>query len=111
METHFPNVESSETRVAVDRILADLRTLARDAEELLNATAGDASEKASAARARLSAALEKAWGTCSDLQEQGLTVARAAARKADDAIRARPYESIGIAFGAGLLLGVLLKRK
>lgn len=111
METHFPNVETSETRVAIDRIMGDLRMLARDAEDLLNATAGDASEKASAARARLSAALEKARGTCSELQEQGLTAAKAAARRADEVIRARPYESIGVAFGAGLLLGVLLNRK
>jgi ElaB/YqjD/DUF883 family membrane-anchored ribosome-binding protein len=111
METHFPNVESSETRVAFDRVLGDLRTLARDAEELLNATAGDASETASAARARLTAALEKAWGTCTELQDHGFTAAKAAARKADDAIRTRPYESIGIAFGVGMLLGALLKRK
>lgn len=111
METHFPNVESSETRVAVDRILGDLRMLARDAESLLNATAGDASEKATAARARLTAALEKAQNTCSELHEQGITAAKAAARRADEAIRARPYESIGIAFGAGLLLGALLNRK
>lgn len=111
METHFPNVETSETRVAIDRILGDLRMLARDADDLLNATAGDASEKATAARARLASALEKAKATCSDLQDQGITAAKAAARKADDAIRSHPYESIGVAFGAGLLLGVLLNRK
>lgn len=33
------------------------------------------------------------------------------AKATDRAIRANPYSSLGIAFGAGLLLGVLIKRK
>ena len=35
----------------------------------------------------------------------------AAAKKADTIIRDHPYESIGVAFGVGLLLGVLVTRK
>ena len=37
--------------------------------------------------------------------------AKAAAKRADTVIRDHPYESIGIAFGIGLLVGVLVKRK
>jgi ElaB/YqjD/DUF883 family membrane-anchored ribosome-binding protein len=48
--------------------MADLKALAGDAEALIRATADDASEKAKEARARLSAAVEKAKTTCFDLR-------------------------------------------
>ena len=33
------------------------------------------------------------------------------AKKTDEAIRSHPYESIGIAFGVGVLIGVLIGRR
>ena len=91
--------------------MADLKALASDSEDLLRATAGDVSEKAKEARVRVMAALERAKATYAELQEHGLESARAAARKADDTIRTHPYESIGLALGLGILIGVLLKRR
>ena len=110
METHFPDMDDAHSRLARERVMADLRALAADAEALLRATADDAGEKAKEARERLTAALAKARATCEEWQAQGLESARAAAKKADDTIRAHPYESIAIGFGVGLLLGALLKR-
>ena len=111
METHFPNMENSHTRLARERVMADLKALAGDAETLLRATADDASDKAKDARARLSAAVEKAKTTYADLQERSIETAKEAVKKADDTVRAHPYESIAVAFGVGLLLGALLRRK
>lgn len=111
METHFPNMETSQSRQARERVMADLRTLASDAEDLLKATAGDVSDKAKEARTRVSAALDRAKTTYADLQEHGVESARAAAKQADEAIRSHPYESVGIAFGLGLLLGAVLRRR
>lgn len=111
METHFANMEATDSAQARERVLADLRTLARDSEALLKATAGDVSEKAKEARARLSAALERAKATCEELQGQALETARAAVKKADTVIREHPYESIGVAFGIGVLIGVLIGRR
>ena len=111
METHFPDMEPSNSRIARERVMADMRTLARDAESLLKATADDVSEKAREARTRLMSAIERAKSTYDDMQAQGLESARAAAVKADETIRAHPYESLGVAFGIGVLLGVLLRRK
>ena len=91
--------------------MADLRTLTHDAEDLLKATVGDASEKATEARTRLGAALARAKSTCEEMQEQTIVTAKAAAKKADTVIRDHPYESIGVAFGIGLLIGVLGTRK
>jgi ElaB/YqjD/DUF883 family membrane-anchored ribosome-binding protein len=104
-------MENSQSRLARERVMADLKTLASDADDLLRATASDVSEKAKDARSRVMAALERAKANYSELQEQGLESARAAAMKADDAIRTHPYESIGIAFGLGILVGVVLRRR
>jgi ElaB/YqjD/DUF883 family membrane-anchored ribosome-binding protein len=97
----------SESDVSRDKIKDDLRTLMTDAEGLIKATAGDMSEKAKAARVRLSDAVEKAKITYSRLEEKTV----AAAKATDKVIRDHPYESLGIAFGVGLLIGVLVARK
>jgi ElaB/YqjD/DUF883 family membrane-anchored ribosome-binding protein len=111
METHFENMEHSHSNLARERVVADLKSLVRDSEDLLKATAGDMSEKARETRARVTAALERAKSTCSEMQEETLAKAKEVARKADTMVRAHPYESIGVAFGVGLLIGVLVNRK
>lgn len=111
METHFPTMENSQSRLARERVMADLKTLASDAEDLLKATAGDVSDKAKDARLRVSAALDRAKTTYADLQEHGIESARAAVKQADETIRSHPYESVGIAFGLGILIGAVLRRR
>ncbi|HOW63765.1 MAG TPA: DUF883 family protein [Candidatus Paceibacterota bacterium] len=111
METHFDNMERAQNEVARERIMEDLKSLARDAEELLKVTAGDVSEKTKEARSKLASALERAKASCQQMEERALASAKDAARKADMAIRSHPYESIGLAFGLGLLIGVLVGRK
>ena len=85
----------------------DLKALIQDAEELLKATAGDAGEKVKDARSRLTRAIESAKTTCGQLPERTAQAARAA----DVAIRGHVYETIGVAFGVGLLIGVLVGRR
>jgi ElaB/YqjD/DUF883 family membrane-anchored ribosome-binding protein len=82
-------------------------SLADDARELLAATAGMAETKVVEARRRLHAALERgkeAWG---DLQDKAVEKAKVA----DEVIRDHPYHSIGVAFGVGALLGILMARR
>lgn len=106
METFFENIERSNSNVPRDKVKEDLRVLVRDAEALLKATAGDMSDQAKEARSRLGEALEKAKATCHRLEEKTVQ----AAKTTDVVIRAHPYESMGIAFGVGLLIGVLVAR-
>ena len=95
------------TQQANERLASDLKALMRDAEELMKATAGQAGEKVTEMRSRLAAAIESAKATCHRLEEKTV----AAAKVTDRTIREHPYESIGIAFGVGLLVGVLVGRK
>jgi len=107
METVFEEMQAAQGDVSRERVKEDLRVLVRDAEELLKATAGDVSEKAKEARSRLKETLEQAKVTCSRLQDRTV----AAAKATDKVIREHPYESIGAAFGVGLLIGVLVSRR
>lgn len=94
-------------KASTDRLVTDLKAVAHDAEDLLHASAGEISEKAHEARARLGLALERAKEACERLEEKAV----ASAKATDKVIRDHPYQSIGIAFGIGALIGVLVARK
>jgi ElaB/YqjD/DUF883 family membrane-anchored ribosome-binding protein len=106
METHFEGMES-ETTVSRQKIKEDIRTLLHDAEELLKITAGDMSEKAKEARARLGTAMQNARETCKKLEAKTAAAMKATAK----CIREHPYQSMGVAFGIGLVVGLLISRK
>ena len=91
---------------ANQRLSKDLKVMMHDAEELLKATAGDAGEKVKEVRGRLSAALESSKANFERLQNDTVEAAKAT----DHVIREHPYESMGIALGIGLLVGVLAGR-
>ncbi len=72
-----------------EKLMADLRAVVRDAENLIGAVAAESGER-----------LENA--------EAG---AREAAREVDAQVRRNPWAAVGIAAAAGLVLGLLLGRK
>ena len=94
-------------RTETDKLVKDLKTAANDAEELIKATTGEIGEKSREARLRLKTALETARESCEALQEKAVEGAKAT----DRTIRTHPYESLGVALGVGVLLGLLLARK
>jgi len=57
-------------------------------------------------RGRLENVIEKAKAVCERLQDQ----TTAAAKATDKTIREHPYQALGIAFGLGVLIGVLAAR-
>lgn len=63
------------------------------------------SEK-SQVRVKLENVIEKAQEVCQRLQDQTATAAKAT----DKTIREHPYQVMGVAFGLGLLIGVLVSR-
>ena len=97
----------NETDDATEKLLQELREVVEDGEELLRAGSHELSSTGAAARERLSAALDAARETGRQLQERTI----AGAKTADRAIRGNPYQSIGVAFGLGVLMGVLLRRR
>ena len=90
-----------------DRLVGDLKRVVRHSEELLQTTADTVGDKAHEIRERLNDALEEAKDTCHKLEDKTIEGARAA----DKTIREHPWQSIGLAFGIGLLIGALVTRK
>ena len=101
METYFDNMTAQEG--TGEKLLADLKVLVQDAEALVKAAGGNLAEKS---RTELHATLERLKVAASRAQDK----AAAGAARADRLVRDHPYESIGLAFGIGLLIGVMLKR-
>src|ERR1044071_3063334 len=89
------------------KIVSDMGTLAEDARALMAATADVAGEKVSAARKRLAAALESGKEFCGSVCDKAVEGAKAT----DEAVREHPYHTMGIAFGVGILIGVLVTRQ
>ena len=98
---------AEEIEASTEKLLQDLKAVVRDGEELLRAGAKDLSERGMAARERLAAALEVAKQTRQKLQDRAVVGAHAT----DRLIREHPYQSVGLAFGIGMLLGVLVNRR
>ncbi len=92
---------------ATDRLVTDLKRLVRDSEDLLHTTKDAVGDKAQEVRERLTDALDATKRTCRDLEGKAIEGAKAA----DKTIREHPYQTIGVAFGVGLLIGVLVARK
>ena len=99
--------ESNQNDVTMRKLVQDFKVVMQDAESLAKATAGDLGEKARDARNRLAASLESAKANFHKLEDKAIEGAKAT----DRVIREHPYESLGVAFGIGLLVGVLVGRK
>ena len=82
------------------------QTLAGETEELMDSNA-EQGEKLAELRARLDSAIESAKVAAQRLQEKTV----AAAKATDQCIRDHPYQTLGVAFGLGLLIGVLVGRR
>jgi len=85
----------------------DMGTLAEDARALVAATADVAGEKVEEARKRLSAALENGREIYGRVRAKAVE----GAKVADQTVRENPYQSMGIAFGVGALIGYLVSRR
>ena len=99
------------TDVSKDKLVADMKVVISDAEELLKATASAAGDRVSAARTRMEDSLRTARVKLAEAQEVMVDKAKAAARATDDYVHANPWRSVGIAAGAGLVIGMLISRR
>ena len=89
------------------KVLTDLKQVVEDSEELLMDSASAVGEKAHQLRERLTRRLETARATCRRIEEK----AKDGAKATDKVIREHPYQSLGVALGVGIVIGLLLKRK
>ncbi|MCZ6755148.1 MAG: DUF883 family protein [Gemmatimonadetes bacterium] len=97
--------------VTRDKIIADLKALMADADALVRATAGQASEKVAAARTKAEETLKGARARLGDLEGQVRACSREAAQSADKFVHEQPWKAVGIGAGLGIIVGMLLRRR
>jgi len=106
------NAEMTETSdVVTDKLVADLKLVVADAEELLKITAGHAGETVAVAREKISESLQKAKRQLCEIEGMVVDKTHRAAKVTCDYVQDHPWHAVGIAAGAGLILGLLIGRR
>lgn len=99
---------NKETTHTPKELLTELQTLVAEAETMMaDSLSEHSSEALSNLRARFGAAQER-MGELYDTAKKKVVVG---AKYTDTAIRENPYQSMAIALGVGVLLGVLVGRR
>lgn len=99
------------TTAQKDKLMGDLRLVIADAEELLRMTADQAGEGAAELRSRVQGRIQQARAELAHLQEVAVAKAKAAGHATDEFVHENPWKSIGVAAGAGLVIGLLIGRR
>ena len=105
------SAQSAVNDVSKQKRVADLKVVVADAEELLRATASQAGEKVSAARERIQASLATAKVKLTDAERVLLDKTKDAAKATDEYVHDNPWQAVGVAAVAGLVLGILISRR
>jgi ElaB/YqjD/DUF883 family membrane-anchored ribosome-binding protein len=85
----------------------DINVLAEDARALMAATANVAEEQVVQARQRLAAALKRGQKVYDRVRDEAVAELEAT----NQTVHEHPYPVIGLAFGAGVVLGCLASRR
>lgn len=97
--------------VTKEKLVEDVKVVLHDADILLRETAGQLGEKAREARERLERGMKAAKERLGELQHQSVEQAKVAAKATDDFVHEHPWQSVGIAFAVGALIGVIIGRR
>lgn len=94
-----------------EKLVADMRVVISDAEEILRATAGAAGEKMTEMRAKIETSLRDAKARLADAEAVLVDKAKAACNATDDFVHDHPWQAVGVAAAIGLAFGVLIGRR
>ena len=94
-----------------EKLVADMKNVVADTEEILRATAGVAGEKMAELRERIGESLQGAKERIAEAEEMLVDRTKAAARATDEFVNEKPWQAVGIAAGVGLLLGIIIGRR
>jgi ElaB/YqjD/DUF883 family membrane-anchored ribosome-binding protein len=96
---------------AQKQLVSDIKSVISEAEEMLGVTADQAGEKIVDLRLRIQARLKDAKVRLLEAEEVLVAKTKAAARVTDDFVHESPWTAVGLAAGAGLLIGLLIGRR
>jgi ElaB/YqjD/DUF883 family membrane-anchored ribosome-binding protein len=94
-------------RVSADRLIRDLHAVVADVDELIESTAGNATEAIAKARDRVEASLKAAKQNLECARLCSVEEANTAPQSKEAYFRVNAWKAIGVAGGIGLLLGAI----
>jgi ElaB/YqjD/DUF883 family membrane-anchored ribosome-binding protein len=110
-ETETVRSAASQLNGRKDKLVADIKTVVTDAEDLLRQAKASGSEGYANVRADLEERLAETVMHLQEIQEELRYRARYAARAADEYVHQNPWKSIGMVAAAGIVFGLLLSRR
>lgn len=111
MTTKTMNVKHTNISAPKDKLMEDLRLVVADAEELLRATANQASEGATTARARIQESLQVVKARLGAAEDAVIERTREAAKVTDQYVHENPWKSVGASAVVGVVIGMLIARR
>jgi len=94
-----------------ERLVDDLAAVLAEAEEMLKRASVETGDKAKDLRSQVETQLLRAKLKLQEIEGEAIDHAKAAARATDDYVHDHPWQAIGIAAAAGLLIGLLMNRR
>jgi len=102
---------AADTNASKERLVADVKQVIADAEELMLATAHNTESKVVVMRERMAESLKEARHKLADAEDAIKAKTREVARATDDYVHEHPWKAIGAAAGVGLIVGLLIGRR
>ena len=94
-----------------EKLIADLKVVVADAEEILREIAGIAGDNINELRERIGKRLCSARQCLADAEAGWCERSTAAACCACDCVRENPWQAVGVGAAIGLLLGIIAARR
>jgi ElaB/YqjD/DUF883 family membrane-anchored ribosome-binding protein len=97
--------------VSKDEVVSSFKGLIAGAEDLLRSTANSSGDRADAARRNFRAYVERARDTLHEVEGAAKQRYQDASASTDVFVRGNPWQAVGIAVAAGLLVGLFAGRR
>ncbi|HEU0231306.1 MAG TPA: DUF883 family protein [Burkholderiaceae bacterium] len=105
------SAKKPDAKATEEDFIESLKASLDDAEQLLRDAASTTGDKAAELRERAMTSLRHTRETLYDTQDALMERGRRAARATDDYVHDNPWQAIGMASVAGLLVGMLISRR
>ena len=102
---------SSSLQDSRNRLTDDLGAAVSEARNLLNQAESEVGERAHQLRSELESSMHQAKTRLVNLEKQAVGQVQDMAHKTDDLIHDRPWQAVGVALVAGVVLGLLMNRR
>lgn len=102
---------NSTSQSSQDKLIDSVKASLNEAEAMLREAAASSGDRAAELREKAMISLRRTREALYDAQDVMMARGRKAARQADDYVHDNPWQAIGVAAVAGLILGLLVGRR